>query len=752
MGINSLPFFLLVVCCCFQTLIAQTALPDCGVPYIDPQDSDLSNGLARDTLVYATYFENDQQQRAYFIDINAFGGQQVDKAIVYAILPDSTRKPIGQLSFGNCASCVRGFAFVLNDSLMVADVRSSSEMSLWLESFGQPSFSLTGNLQTLAGVGRISGTLPFCAIGMEVEYDIYNNLANTTTEFATQIICPVVVRPCAIALSATPDCNANQLQLEATLPNDCFSSDAKVRWFSAVGWESRASKASLPFRGNEGWYYFEVEETCCKIIDSVWVEAIDFASSSSDWSSCVGEDATLEGFGGIRQFWTLPNGERYEGSMLEIVNATPVNEGNYIFQAFDENGCEDTTQVFLQIIIPEVPQIQVSNTCLGDTVHFFLLNDSAFVQAAWQSPAGMVLEQPVIFDLQISDFGTYLLKAKDNFGCGVEQSFEVAGSKPPEVEVALEPICDTIKIRLSPDSLFYQWETGVTGSTFATTEAGNYRVEVKALNGCKSVLIVEVPRADTIGFEVIVEHPACPNDPTGSIEIVTNTPDLPMIFSIDGGEEYYLSPRFEQLFGGNYQVVVQDELGCIKTKSVKIETPDTLAIKILIDSALVVRPNTSIQLNTAPIGAIKKFQWLPESINQDAPTVSFLATENMDIRVVVEDERGCLASDGVSLTIELGEIYIPNIFSPDFDGANDFFTLFSEGTSGEIIAQLHIFDRWGTLVFEAKEIPLNQSKLGWDGKYLNKPLENGIFTYHAIVRFGNNTTKTFKGDVTLTRK
>ncbi|NJL75961.1 MAG: gliding motility-associated C-terminal domain-containing protein [Saprospiraceae bacterium] len=374
------------------------------------------------------------------------------------------------------------------------------------------------------------------------------------------------------------------------------------------------------------------------------------------------------------------------------------------------------------------------------------------MQATWQSPRGVVLEQPVLFDLQASDFGTYLLKAKDTFGCVVEQSFDVTGSKPPEVQVTLEPICDTVKVSLSPDSLFYQWEAGVIGSTFATTRAGNYSVEAKSSTGCKSTFIVEVPSADTIGFEVVIQHPTCPNDPTGSLEIITNTPDLPMIFSIDGGNEYHLSPRFEQLFGGDYQVVVQDELGCIKTKSVKIETPDTLAIQILTDSALIVRPNTSIQLNTTQLGQVKTFQWLPDDIHQDMPNISFLATENMDIRVVVEDERGCLASDGVSLTIALGEIYVPNIFSPDFDGVNDFFTFFSDDTSGEMIAELRIFDRWGMLVFETKEIPLNKSNFGWDGSYLNKPLENGIFTYHAMVRFGNNTIKSFKGEVTLTRK
>ncbi|NJL75962.1 MAG: hypothetical protein HC892_14005 [Saprospiraceae bacterium] len=150
-----------------------------------------------------------------------------------------------------------------------------------------------------------------------------------------------------------------------------FSPDAHVKWFNLKGWESHESQALLPFRGNEGWYYFEVEDACCKRVDSIWVEAVEFASSSSDLSSCVGQDATLEGFGGIRQFWKLPNGDLYEGKKLEITNTTAQNEGNYIFHALDENGCEDTVQVFLQIITPEVPQIQVGNTCLGDTVIFF---------------------------------------------------------------------------------------------------------------------------------------------------------------------------------------------------------------------------------------------------------------------------------------------------------------------------------------------------------------------------------------------
>ena len=752
MGKKLLHLSLLIVCCCFQTLRAQTPLPNCGVPYIDPQDSDLGNGLARDTLVYTTYFERDQQQRAFFVDVNAFGGQQVDRATVYAILPDSTRKTVGKLAFGNCATCVKGFAFVVNDSLMVTDVRTSDEMSLWLSSFDQPPFSLTGNLQTLIGIGRISGRLPFCAIGMEVEYDIYNNIANTTTEFATQILCPIVVNQCAISLEADINCADNIIHLRATLPNDCFSPAATVQWFNRSGWSSNLAEAAISFRNNEGWFYFSVEDECCKLVDSIFVEKIDFVTLTGDIQSCEGTNFSLEGFGGVRQFWELPNGDSLEGSKLQIIDSKILDQGIYIFNALDENGCEDTDSTFVQIIIPEVPNLIVSDACLGDTVRFLLTNTTAFLSTSWVRPDGMALPYGFLPNLQVSDFGTYGLSVQDTLGCVAEISFEIQSSLPPEVTTSFFPICDTIAIQLSPDSLNYQWENGTKGNTFFATQAGSYRVNVTTSDGCKRELTVEVPEADTIGFKIAVEHPECPNNPTGSLEILAVNPDLPIIYSIDGGNTYSLTSRFEHLFGGLYEVVVQDELGCIKRQSVEIIQPDTLLIKILSDTVLEVRPNTTVDLQTFQLGTVETYQWLPKSIDQNTPNVSFLANQDLDVRVIVEDKRGCLASDAVSLNIVLGDLYVPNVFSPDSDNVNDYFTLYSDGTSGEIIARLEIFDRWGTAIFAVQEIPLSKPELGWNGYYKSQPSENGIYTYQAIVRFGNGVKKLLEGDVTLMRK
>lgn len=123
----------------------------------------------------------------------------------------------------------------------------------------------------------------------------------------------------------------------------------------------------------------------------------------------------------------------------------------------------------------------------------------------------------------------------------------------------------------------------------------------------------------------------------------------------------------------------------------------------------------------------------------------------MDIRVVVEDDRGCKATSSLPLTIELGDIYIPNAFSPNGDGINDRFTFYSDGKSGEIIEQLQIFDRWGSLLFEAKEIPLNDLSVGWDGTTAGQMRIAGIYTFIGTVRFWSDARKQFEGSLTLTK-
>ncbi|MCO6490889.1 MAG: gliding motility-associated C-terminal domain-containing protein [Phaeodactylibacter sp.] len=746
-----LPLLWLPLCCLPAGLPGQSVLvlEECGTSYIDPQD-DLGNTQpSQDTLLYTAYFEEDTFLRAYHIDINAFGGQQVDRARVFALMPDGSRKQLGALSFGNCIGCVTGFALVDNDSLLVQGVSDVNTMNLWLQSLGQPAYALPSNLQTLVGVGRLSGRMPFCAEGLQVEFVVFSNPNSTSTEFSTHIHCPEIVRPCAIHKEVDVDCQKDSISLQALLPQECFSGTVRVEWSNANGWSAGTATARHPLTGNEGMYYLRVEDDCCLYLDSVLVENPDFANAGPDLFACERSRVSVQGGGGISHYWERPDGDTISGPLLSFLKVRGEDSGQYILHAFNEEGCEDTDSLLLDVHIPPAPQVAFEEPCLGDTLFLTISNDSLFTQITWTGPQGNAIPNGALYGFQTGDIGTYTFTALDSVGCEAEESFDVLGFIPANIESLIEENCDSTRIYLFPDTYQYLWEGGRPGNTLATADGGRFQVTITDDQGCRVTQLYDLPPPDGPDVEVEVEQPLCPND-FGAIRFTPANPDQPLIYSIDGGETYALSARFTRLPPGLYPLAIQDGLGCIREQNVVLAAPDTLAVELDTDY-LEVRPNTPVSLSTRVLGNVQRYQWLPREIDTEGPATNFLARRDMDVRIIVEDERGCKASDGFQLTIVLGDIYVPNAFSPNGDGRNDRFTFYSDNGSGEMIERLRVYGRWGELIYEGEELFLNDEATGWDGFFGEKPMNPGVYGYHGIVRFGNGVKKSFKGDVSLIR-
>ncbi|MCB0555983.1 MAG: gliding motility-associated C-terminal domain-containing protein [Phaeodactylibacter sp.] len=744
-------FLSLAWLCAALPLAAQTNpifLENCGQSYIDPQDgNNAATSQNRDTLLYTQYFQENQQLRAFYVDVNAFGGQQPDRVRAYAILPDSTLKLLGSLSFGNCVDCVDGFALILDNTELVSGVANTNTMNMWLQSQNQPPFTLTGNLQTLTGVGRLSGTIPFCAIGFRVEYSVYSDPSNTTTEFSTHILCPEIIRSCPIEKTAAIDCQQNTITLQATLPTECFAGTVSVQWRNATGWVADGPTASLPLAGNQGWFYLTVSDECCQVVDSVLVENPPFANAGPNLEFCQGEAVSLAGTGGAGHFWEF-NGEIRNDSLLIFPAIEPQDDGWYILHAFNELGCEDTDTMLLTVHVPPAPQPNLPGLCLGDTLELTVLNDTAYVQISWLDPSGQALSPPIIFGLQPADFGDYTFIGVDAFGCEARQDVTVTGSSPPAFEYVIEESCDTARVHLFPDTYLYTWETGQTGSPFLTATGGTFGLTITDAQGCRTISSIPVPPPEGPNVELDIEQPPCPND-FGAIEFLADS-GRPLIFSIDGGQTFSLSSKFRKLPPGSYPTIVMDDVGCIREALAEIIAPDTMGVTLNLES-LEVRPNTPVSLTATTVGNIEEYQWLPREIDTGQPATNFLARNNMDVRLIVRDGRGCIASDGFQLTVVVGDIYVPNAFSPDGDGRNDTFTFYSDNGSGEIIETLRVFDRWGGLLFEGKDLYLNDGSEGWDGSIKGEPVNPGVYTYYGIVRFGNGARRVLKGDVTLVR-
>ena len=93
--------------------------------------------------------------------------------------------------------------------------------------------------------------------------------------------------------------------------------------------------------------------------------------------------------------------------------------------------------------------------------------------------------------------------------------------------------------------------------------------------------------------------------------------------------------------------------------------------------------------------------------------------------------------------MEFIDIEIPNFFTPDGDGLNDFWMPRNQEAFPEILTL--IFDRYGREVYR-----LGLNDQGWDGLYNESELPTGDYWY-VIKLKGENDDREFVGHFTLYR-
>ncbi len=122
---------------------------------------------------------------------------------------------------------------------------------------------------------------------------------------------------------------------------------------------------------------------------------------------------------------------------------------------------------------------------------------------------------------------------------------------------------------------------------------------------------------------------------------------------------------------------------------------------------------------------------------------------NTTYTVAALDSNGCRNTASVNIIVicKDGNIFIPNTFSPNGDGNNDIF--YPRGKGIDHVQVLRIFNRWGEVVFEKMNFPVNDASQGWDGRYKGKEPQPGVYIYQIEVYCSNGDLITLNGNVSL---
>jgi gliding motility-associated-like protein len=195
---------------------------------------------------------------------------------------------------------------------------------------------------------------------------------------------------------------------------------------------------------------------------------------------------------------------------------------------------------------------------------------------------------------------------------------------------------------------------------------------------------------------------------------------------------------------GSYQVIATNAAGCKDTGTVNVTVVDLSAY-------LTATPNVTIQGKTVVLETTNKYQvvaWMPQSQfpNQTAATQSIvMGDSSQTFSVVLRSVNGCTDTATVRVTIDPTSfnIYVPNAFTPNFDGKNDVFYILGP-TIKEI--ELRIFNQWGQQIFATKD-----KGRGWNGLFNGQPQPAGVYVYTVKAVLYNGTIITQKGTLLLIR-
>ncbi len=131
------------------------------------------------------------------------------------------------------------------------------------------------------------------------------------------------------------------------------------------------------------------------------------------------------------------------------------------------------------------------------------------------------------------------------------------------------------------------------------------------------------------------------------------------------------------------------------------------------------------------------------------PTIQVRPREDTKYILLVENETGCTTTDEINIFVNR-EVYVPNIFSPNGDGINDYFYLLSGFPSIKVL-EFNIYNRWGAQVFGATDSMTNQELSGWDGKIKGKLANAGAYVWTAIIQMPNGRKEQLRGQLILTQ-
>ncbi|MGZ3975282.1 MAG: PKD domain-containing protein, partial [Flavisolibacter sp.] len=441
-------------------------------------------------------------------------------------------------------------------------------------------------------------------------------------------------------------------------------------------------------------------------------------------------------------------------------------------------GCKDSVTKTLNVFNPNDGKINYSPLlgCSPMKVDF-----DAFSQMVgrfiWDFGDGHVVDTTInkIFH-RYTDFGNFVPKVilKEPSGICVvsltgSNTINISGVKA-KYSLDKTLFCDSGYMTVTDSTTYndpirnYEWDFG-DGSTSSIpapvhhyTTPGTYTVSlvVNTQRGCTDTLKtgpIKVVQSPLIGVSPR-DTAICLNDALAylGLDFRPDTSAVNWRWSLNGKTFNVQNPPTQQFNVAGSQkinVVVTNSSGCIDTATRNLLVNPLPQITLPANLTKVV--GVPLTLPGSYSSNVVTYLWTPSNTLSCADCPQPVATPKFTTKynVMVIDSNGCKSNSTINVIVTCAgaDIFVPNTFSPNGDGVND--VLYVRGKGLDRVKSLRIFNRWGQVVYEEQNFPVNDPTHGWDGKFKgNKPIP-GVYVYQIEIFCENSQIIQFEGNIAL---
>lgn len=517
---------------------------------------------------------------------------------------------------------------------------------------------------------------------------------------------------------------------------------------TSFNWDNAATTAAITVSPNTNTTYTVIVSNnngCADTVSTnVVVNQLPLISiNPANAQTCFGRPVLLTASGGNTYLWS-------NNVVTDTVSVNPTSLTTYTVVGTDNNGCTNTASSTIDVINNlSLTEQHTDVTCFGG-------NDASIdiTTVGGVAPFTFIWNDNITTeDRTALSIGNYSVTATGNDGCAATISIQII--EPNAITLTanitnescvgkLDGSIDVAATNTTPP-LKYLWFDGDTLNPKINLQQGTYAITVSDANNCTATELFTVGIEDAIVLNSNPTNPTCPPAADGTISLLLSGGNGGFVFLWSDSATIQNNTS---LLPGNYTVTITDSKGCSISESYTLVYQYQFEINASPNDTTLIEGLTTEISVVANVNNSVSFIWTPStglSCNDCAKPIA-RPLETTTYLITATDENGCTDSDSVFIEVEnIGNLFIPNGFSPNGDGANDLLAIY--GIKPEYFREFFftVYDRWGEKVFESK-----QPNFTWDGTFKGKIIDPTVLVYYIkYVVIGSDKAETENGSLTL---